>query len=128
MTNDYRRRTYSAYIAPNACREPKGGFEVPDTWMYDEEWWHALPTNLKLQHMNHHAPPLPPVEYHNHRQVLSERRGQWAHPDRVEVDMLWPHRTTDDGDRMLERTDHYAIPDKEWEELTPDEQRRLMAL
>ena len=50
------------------------------------------------------------------------KRGQWEQPALVEAQASNP-------DMFDELSDHdiYALPDVEWEEMTPDEQRRLMA-
>lgn len=125
-----RRLTHREYHEPRLFREPRGGMPVPESWPADERFWHQLDTNLKslYLHDEYESPPLNLDTFPS----VGERRGQWAQPDLVEADVSMPYEYTslnDDGDMVKrERIIDYTTPDREWQDLTPDEQRRLMAL
>jgi hypothetical protein len=105
--------------------------DMPQTWPYSEEWWNKLPVELQLVHkLRHHSwkfePPKRTID------DWADRRGQWAQPNLVEVDVSMPYEYISIGEDIApvrrERVIDYSIPDLEWVELTKEEQQRLMAL
>ena len=115
----HRQQTHRDYHEPRLFREPRGGMPVPESWPADERFWHQLDTNLKALYVRDEY-ELPPLDLDTFPGV-GDRRGQWANPDLVEADVSWPPLG---GERGVD----YSLPDVEWEKMTPDEQRRYMAL
>jgi len=126
----YRQQTHREYHEPRLFREPKGGMPVPESWSADERFWHQLVTNLKALYMQdeHELPPLNLDTFPS----VGDRRGQWAQPDLVEADVSMPYEYTKVSDERpavkRERVIDYSLPDAEWDELTKEQQQRLMAL
>jgi hypothetical protein len=125
----YRQETLRVYEQARSKLKQKP--DMPATWDHGKSWWDKLPVNLQLVHnLRHNSWRFSPPKRDGYS--VSDRRGQWAQPNLVEVDVSMPYEYTSTGRETApvrhERVIDYGIPDVEWDELTDEQKQRVMAL
>jgi hypothetical protein len=124
-----RKRTHEAYWT-SPYRLDGYPIETPHPdWSGDKRFWDQLDPHIRVciycdaeLYQDGYFVGRGDFDSFDRRvQDFAIRRGQWSQLDKVEVDMHWGH----DKGTEYER---YALRDVEWEDMTPDEQRRFMAL
>ena len=99
-------------------------------WDGDERYWAQLDPHIRVGIYSWHelyedgvfVGRDDPDSFNRRVREFAIRRGQWEQPGLVEAQASFPDLFGDADDHDL-----YALPDVDWDEMSPEEQRREMA-